>query len=94
MAESKVVTGVKQYPSTWGEKVGRYNKAIVAVLTPLVALGASLGALLPAEQAAPIAVGVSAVTGFITYLTANFGKFVEIADNTEDAAEGVLNRDV
>lgn len=94
MTESKVVTAVKTYPSTWGEKVGQYSKAIVATLTPAVTLGASLGAWLPAEKAVPVTVAVSAVTGFITWLTANVGKLQEVADSTEDTAESIANRDL
>lgn len=78
----------------WGNAVTRSTKAIVATLTPAVALGGTLGALLPAAQAAPIAAGVSLVTGFLTWLVANAPKVAEIADSTEEFAEDVTGRDL
>lgn len=78
----------------WARTVGRSAKAIVATLTPAVALGGTLGALLPAAQAAPIAAGVSIVTGLITWLTANTGHLKAIAGSTEEFVEDVTGRDV
>lgn len=83
-----------QYPKSWGNKVGQYSKAIVATVTPAIALGGSLGALLPAEQAAPITAVVAAATGFLTWLVANTKGIQDIADSSETFAEGVAGRDL
>ncbi|WPH57984.1 hypothetical protein SEA_LUCKYLEO_36 [Gordonia phage LuckyLeo] len=83
-----------EYKRTWANKVSENAKAIVATLTPAAALGTSLSLTLPAKIAVPIAAGVSLVTGFITWLTANGDKVYEVVDGVEGLAENTLGRDV
>ncbi|UVF61559.1 membrane protein [Gordonia phage Genamy16] len=83
-----------QYKRTWGNVVSKNAKAVVATLTPAVALGTSLALTLPANIAAPITAGVSVVTGFITWLTANTEELVEVADSVEGLGESALGRDI
>ncbi|QXO13688.1 hypothetical protein SEA_DUMPTRUCK_33 [Gordonia phage DumpTruck] len=83
-----------QYKRTWGNVVSKNAKAVVATLTPAVALGTSLALTLPAHIAAPITAGVSVVTGVITWLTANTEELVQVADSVEGLGESALGRDI
>lgn len=85
---------MNNYENTWSNKIGSVSKAIVATVTPAIALGASLGSLLPADQAAYVTAGVSIATGFLTWLTTNTPRIQELGDSAEDLAEDTLGRDV
>lgn len=80
--------------ATWGDRVGQYSKSIVALLTPAIALGTSLGATLPAEQAVPITAGVAAATGFLTWLVSNTKLLQDNAVAVENVAEQITGRDL
>lgn len=80
--------------ATWGDRVAQYSKTIVATVTPAIALATSLGATLPAEQAAPITVGVAAATGFLTWLVANTKLLQDNAIAVENVAEQITGRDL
>ena len=88
------VRTVLEEDASWGDKVAQYSKSIAATGTSALALGTSLGALLPAEQAAGITAAVALVTGFITWLVSNTEILRQTADSFEELGEGLTGRDL